>query len=287
MASLINARGNKSSMSGGATLKLVLGDGTVYPRTGKFLAADREIDVKTGTIRISAAFPNPDRILRPGQYGRVRAETGEQKDALLVPQRAVSELQGSFQVHVVGPDNKVSTKTVKVGERLGSRWVDRKWPRSRRPCRRRRRAARRHRRHSRTVYGAGRGALSHVALFCRPPHRRHRHRHRHRARGAGIDAGAADRAIPRNHPAADQRVGELHRRRRADDRIRRRHAARAADQRRRQHALHGVDQRQRRHHAADGDVRRRDRSEHRSGQRPEPHRAGAAEPAAGRQYLSA
>jgi RND family efflux transporter MFP subunit len=123
MASLINARGNKSSMSGGATLKLVLGDGTVYPRTGKFLAADREIDVKTGTIRISAAFPNPDRILRPGQYGRVRAETGEQKDALLVPQRAVSELQGSFQVHVVGPDNKVSTKTVKVGERLGSRWV--------------------------------------------------------------------------------------------------------------------------------------------------------------------
>ncbi len=123
MASLINARGNKSSMSGGTRLKLVLGDGTVYPRTGKFLAADREIDVKTGTIRISATFPNPDRILRPGQYGRVRAETGEQKDALLVPQRAVTELQGSFQVRVVGPDNKVSTKTVKVGERLGSRWV--------------------------------------------------------------------------------------------------------------------------------------------------------------------
>ncbi len=98
MASLINARGSRSSMSGGKKQKLVLGDGTVYPRIG-FLAADREIDVKTGTIRISATFPNPDRVLRPGQYGRVpRAGTGEQRDALLVPQRAVNELQSSFQV---------------------------------------------------------------------------------------------------------------------------------------------------------------------------------------------
>jgi membrane fusion protein (multidrug efflux system) len=110
-------------MSGGGALTLLLADGSVYPRTGMFLAADREIDVKTGTIRISATFPNPDRTLRPGQYGRVRAETHVRNDALLVPQRAVTELQGSFQLRVVGADNTVSTKTVKVGERVGSRWI--------------------------------------------------------------------------------------------------------------------------------------------------------------------
>jgi membrane fusion protein (multidrug efflux system) len=104
-------------------LTLTLADGSVYPRTGTFLAADREIDVKTGTIRISATFPNPDRMLRPGQYGRVRAQTSVRSDALLVPQRAVNELQGSFQVRVVGADNIIATKTVKVGERIGSRWI--------------------------------------------------------------------------------------------------------------------------------------------------------------------
>ena len=123
MADRINGRAAKASMSGGGALTLVLADGSVYPRTGAFLAADREIDVKTGTIRISATFPNPDRTLRPGQYGRVRAQTRARTDALLVPQRAVNELQGSFQVRIVGQDNTVSTKTVKVGERVGSRWV--------------------------------------------------------------------------------------------------------------------------------------------------------------------
>src|SRR4051812_19173298 len=88
MADRINAHsgsGAKSKMSGGGALTLVLADGSVYPRTGTFLAADREIDVKTGTIRISAIFPNPNRTLRPGQYGRVRAETHVRNDALLVP----------------------------------------------------------------------------------------------------------------------------------------------------------------------------------------------------------
>jgi RND family efflux transporter MFP subunit len=122
MAGRING-GGKAPWAGGAALTLVLADGSVYPRAGSFLAADREIDAKTGTIRICAIFPNPDRTLRPGQYGRVRAETRLQTDALLVPQRAVSELQGSRQVRVVGPDNKVSTKTVKVGDRLGSQWI--------------------------------------------------------------------------------------------------------------------------------------------------------------------
>jgi RND family efflux transporter MFP subunit len=122
MAGRIN-RGGKAPWAGDAALTLFLADGSVYPRSGSFLAADREIEAKTGTIRISATFPNPDRTLRPGQYGRVHAETHLRTDALLVPQRAVSELQGSFQLRVLGPDNKISTKTVKVGDRIGSRWI--------------------------------------------------------------------------------------------------------------------------------------------------------------------
>jgi len=126
VAARINAsggRGNQAPWAGGAPLTLVLADGSVYPHPGKFLAADRSIDAKTGTIRISATFPNPNRTLRPGQYGRVRAETRVLTDALLVPQRAVTELQGSFQLRVVGPDDKVITRTVKVGERIASRWI--------------------------------------------------------------------------------------------------------------------------------------------------------------------
>jgi membrane fusion protein (multidrug efflux system) len=123
VAGRINSGGAQGPWAGGAALTLLLADDSVYPRRGSFLAADREIDAKTGTIRISAAFPNPDRTLRPGQYGRVRAETRVRTDALLVPQRAVSELQGSFQLRVVGQDNTVGTKTVKVGDRTGSRWI--------------------------------------------------------------------------------------------------------------------------------------------------------------------
>ena len=124
VAPAINRRGAKAPpWQGGTGLTLTLADGTVYPRTGSFLAADREIDAKTGTIRISATFPNPDRTLRPGQYGRVRAETQVLNDALLVPQRAVVELQGSYQLRVVGADNKVATRTVVPGDRVGSRWI--------------------------------------------------------------------------------------------------------------------------------------------------------------------
>jgi membrane fusion protein (multidrug efflux system) len=123
VAGRINGRGEKAPWANGTPLTLVLADGTVYPHPGRFLAADREIDPKTGTIRISATFPNPDRTLRPGQYGRVRAETHVVNDALLVPQRAVTELQGSYQIHVVGPDDTVSTRTVQMGDRVGSRWI--------------------------------------------------------------------------------------------------------------------------------------------------------------------
>ena len=104
-------------------LTLTLADGTVYARTGTLTAVDREIDPKTGTIRLSAIFANPNRTLRPGQYGRVRAETRAIDNALLVPQRAVSEIQGTYQVRVVGSDNKAHVRRVKVGDRVGSRWI--------------------------------------------------------------------------------------------------------------------------------------------------------------------
>jgi len=124
MAGRINGRtASKQPWTGGTGLTLLLADGSVYPEPGSFLAADREIDPKTGTIRISAAFPNPTHTLRPGEYGRVRAETETLDDAILVPQRAVIELQGSYQLRVVTPDNHVTTRTVKLGERAGNRWI--------------------------------------------------------------------------------------------------------------------------------------------------------------------
>ena len=101
-------------------LDLVLVDGTTYPHQGKFFVADREVDQKTGSIRLGGIFPNPGNTLRPGQYGKVRAVTRIQTGALLVPQRAVTELQGSYQVAVVGPDNKIDIRAVKVGERVGA-----------------------------------------------------------------------------------------------------------------------------------------------------------------------
>src|SRR5262249_16498757 len=104
-------------------LELVLADGTVYAHKGKFYFADREVDPKTGAIRIAGLFPNPGNILRPGQYGKVRSATRTREGALLVPQRAVSELQGSYQVAVVDSQNKVAIRNVKTGERVGTMWI--------------------------------------------------------------------------------------------------------------------------------------------------------------------
>ena len=101
---------------------LILANGSSYSQKGKFYALDRNIDVKTGSIRFEVTFPNPGDILRPGQFGRVRTTTETRKGALLVPQEAVTELQGSYQVAVVGDDNKVSVRPVKVGERFGVLW---------------------------------------------------------------------------------------------------------------------------------------------------------------------
>jgi len=104
-------------------LELVLSDGSVYPRKGSVVVADRQIDVKTGTIRMAGAFENPGGILRPGMFGRVRAITGVDKAALLVPQRSVVEAQGSYSVVVVDSNNQASIRPVKMGERVGQMWV--------------------------------------------------------------------------------------------------------------------------------------------------------------------
>jgi len=104
-------------------LELILADGSVYPQKGTVLIADRQVDLKTGTIRIAAAFENPRGVLRPGQFARVRLPTSVAKDALLVPQRAVIETQGAYQVAVVTPDNKAAIRPVKVGERVGNMWI--------------------------------------------------------------------------------------------------------------------------------------------------------------------
>src|SRR5437016_5012177 len=101
---------------------LILGNGNVYPQKGKFYALDRNLDPKTGAIRYEVTFPNPGNILRPGQFGKVRFVADMKKGALVVPQEAVNELQGNFQVAVVDQNNKVSIRPVKMGERIGAMW---------------------------------------------------------------------------------------------------------------------------------------------------------------------
>ncbi len=106
----------------GDNLELILSDGSVFPHHGHVLFEDRQVDVKTGTIASVAVFPNPGNVLRPGQYAKIRAMIDLKKDALLVPQRAVNELQGGFQVGVVGSDDKVVVKTVVPGVRVEKLW---------------------------------------------------------------------------------------------------------------------------------------------------------------------
>ncbi|HXO21140.1 MAG TPA: efflux RND transporter periplasmic adaptor subunit [Thermoanaerobaculia bacterium] len=104
-------------------LELVLGDGTVFPYKGRVLFEGRQVDVKTGTIQTVAVCPNPGNLLRPGQYAKVRAVTEIKKGAVLVPQRAVNELQGGYEVAVVGAGDKAEIRTVQTGERVGTLWV--------------------------------------------------------------------------------------------------------------------------------------------------------------------
>jgi len=104
-------------------LQLVLTDSSVFPQTGKFFFADRQVNPNTGTLQIVGLFPNPDDLLRPGQYGRVRAQTHTLTNALLVPQRAVAELQGAYQVDVLDETNSVHLQTVQVGDQNGASWI--------------------------------------------------------------------------------------------------------------------------------------------------------------------
>ncbi len=104
-------------------IELILSDGSHYPQTGRIYAIDRQVDVRTGTLRVAALFPNPTNLLRPGQFVRVRVLIGTKQGALLVPQRAVMELQGSYQVAVVGQDDKVEIRPVMPGDRVGTLWV--------------------------------------------------------------------------------------------------------------------------------------------------------------------
>jgi membrane fusion protein, multidrug efflux system len=113
----------KSARGDTNNLELILADGKVFPHMGRISFADRQVDEGTGTIKVATFFPNPGNVLRPGQFAKIRALIDTQRGALLVPQRAVNEIQGRYQVAVVGPDNKVDLRWVKVGERTGSLWV--------------------------------------------------------------------------------------------------------------------------------------------------------------------
>jgi RND family efflux transporter MFP subunit len=104
-------------------LQLVFADGSVYPQKGEFFFADRQVNPNTGTLQIVGIFPNTDYVLRPGQYGRVRAQTQSLTNVLVVPQRAVAELQGSYQVTTVTGTNTVHIQTVNVGAQIGPDWV--------------------------------------------------------------------------------------------------------------------------------------------------------------------
>ena len=120
---IANAAQASGSRTENVPLELILVDGSVYPQQGKVAVFNRQADVTTGTFKVAALFPNPNNLLRPGQYGKVRATMSTIKGALLVPQRAITEMQGKYLVAVVGADNKVDIRPVRVGDRIGTEWV--------------------------------------------------------------------------------------------------------------------------------------------------------------------
>lgn len=118
--------GGKADLLGSGNaipLQLTLGNGSTYPYKGHIVFVDRQVNPQTGTIQIAGSFPNPENLLRPGQFGRIKAETDVRHDALLIPQRAVNELQGSYQVAVVGSGNVVQIRSVALGPQLGSNLI--------------------------------------------------------------------------------------------------------------------------------------------------------------------
>jgi len=122
-AKLFTTESNRYERLRQLEIELILADGAAYPLKGKIYAADRQISPTTGALRVAALFPNPNYALRPGQFGRIRVKFDLANGALLVPQKAVSELQGAYQVAVVDTDNKVHIQPVRVGERSGQMWI--------------------------------------------------------------------------------------------------------------------------------------------------------------------
>ena len=122
-AERINAETQKEVPTDGPPFDLILADGSVYPYRGAGLLTNRQVDITTGTIQVVCSFPNPRNLLRPGQFGKLRAAPEVRHGALLVPQKAVNELQGTYQLAVVGSDNKVSIRAVNVGDRVGPMWI--------------------------------------------------------------------------------------------------------------------------------------------------------------------
>ena len=121
-AALIN-RANYPTTERGPSLELILANGSLFPEKGKAVLVDREVNVKTGTLTVKGFFPNPNHILRPGQYAHVRAQLDVRPGALVVPQRAVTELQGGSRVAVAGTDGKAEIRAVETGPRVGNLWV--------------------------------------------------------------------------------------------------------------------------------------------------------------------
>ena len=121
----VKAGGKADLISSGNAipLELTIGNATIYPYRGKIVFVDRQVNLQTGTIQIAGSFPNPQNLLRPGQFGRIKAETNVRHDALLIPQRAVNELQGSYQVAVVGSSNIIQIRSVALGPQLGSKLI--------------------------------------------------------------------------------------------------------------------------------------------------------------------
>jgi membrane fusion protein (multidrug efflux system) len=107
----------------GGELQLILADGSVFPEKGRMIIVNRQVDLKTGTLSLVAEFPNPNALLRPGQFGRVRMAATVAENALLVPQKAVTEIQGTKVVYVVGNDNKVELRSVTLGDRVGQDYI--------------------------------------------------------------------------------------------------------------------------------------------------------------------
>ena len=235
---------------------LILGNGELYPHKGKFYALDRSLDPKTGSIRYYVTFPNPGNILRPGQFGNVRFVADMKKGAMVIPQEAVNELQGSYQVAVVGDDNKVSIRPVKMGERIGAMWevTEGLKPGDKVVVQGLQKA-----REGSTVTvkdwtpprrcvgfksGPAKEALTNVGVLRQAAHCRDRHRDSDDAHRRRVHSGVADRAISANRSAGDSSANALHRGGRAHDRASGRGADRAADEWRRQHELHVLDQRE-------------------------------------------